>query len=108
MTSGAQRILLAGGRYASRRVEMGHRFLCISHRRAEGAKALAYFKSDENIALVRPLLNDPGVTYLQPAGEGKAGERLFGVRHSAYETLKAWGIDEKQRVFREVVPYERR
>jgi len=76
------------------------------HQRAEGAKALAYFKSDENIAFVRPLLNDPGVTYLQPAYEGKAGERLFGVRHSAYETLKAWGIDVKQPVFREEVPYE--
>ena len=78
------------------------------HRRAEGAKALAYFKSDENIALVRPLLNDPGVTYVQPAYEGRAGERVFGARHSAYETLKAWGIVVKQPVFREEVPYEHR
>ena len=31
------------------------------HRRGEGARALAYFKSDENIALVRPLLIDPGI-----------------------------------------------
>ena len=78
------------------------------HQRAEGAKALAYFKSDENIALVRPLLNDPGVTWLEPAYESTAGERIFGVRCSAYETLTAWGINVKQPAFREVVPPEHR
>jgi hypothetical protein len=73
------------------------------HRRGEGVRALAYFKSDENIALVRPLLNDLGITYLQPAYEDKAGERLYGVRYSAYETLKSWGIDVERPVFREPV-----
>jgi hypothetical protein len=73
------------------------------HRREEGARALAYFKSDKNMALVRPLLNDPGTTYLQPAYDDRAGERVYGVRYSAHQTLKSWGIDVEQPVFREAV-----
>jgi len=74
------------------------------HRRAEGARALAYFKSDENMALVRPLLDDPGITYLQPAFEGMAGVRVYGARDSAYQTLRSWGIDVERPVVREAVP----
>lgn len=73
------------------------------HRRVEGARALVYFKSDENMALVRPLLDDPGITYLQPADGDKAAERVYGVRYSAYQTLKSWRIDVEQPVFREAV-----
>lgn len=75
-----------------------------AHRRTEGAHALAYFKSDENLALVRPLLADRGVTYEQPAFRGKAGERVYGVRYAAYQTLKAWGIAVERPVYREPVP----
>jgi hypothetical protein len=69
------------------------------HRREEGAHALAYFKSDENLALVKPLLNDQEITY----DGDKGGERIYGARYSAYRTLKAWGIDVEQPVFREPV-----
>jgi hypothetical protein len=74
------------------------------HRRGEGARALAYFKSDENLALIRPLLHDAEVTYLHPAYDGKPAVRVYGVRISAYQTLKTWGIDVEQPVFREPVP----
>jgi hypothetical protein len=73
------------------------------HRRDEGARALAYFKSDENLGLVKPLLNDQGITYSQPADGDKAGERIYGARYSAYQTLKSWEIDVEQPVFREAV-----
>jgi hypothetical protein len=73
-------------------------------RRTEGARALVYFKSDENIALVKPLLNDPAITYLRPADGDQPGERVYGVRYAAYETLKSWGIDVKQPLFRQAVP----
>ena len=72
-------------------------------KRAEGARALRYFKSDENIARVRPLLDDRTPTYVQPAYENKGEMRLYGVRHAAYETLKSWGIDVKKPVIREEV-----
>lgn len=75
-----------------------------AHRRTEGAHALAYFKSDENLAFVRPLLVDRGVTYEQPAFRGEAGERVYGVRYAAYQTLKAWGIEVERPVYRESVP----
>jgi len=73
------------------------------HRRSEGVQALVYFQSDENLALVKPLLNDQGLTYSQPADGENAGYRIYGVRHAAYETLKAWGIEVAEPVYREAV-----
>lgn len=72
-------------------------------RRQEGARALAYFKSDKNLALVQPLLNDQGITYSQPADGDNAGERIYGARYSAYQTLKSWGVAVKEPVFREAL-----
>ena len=72
-----------------------------AERRGEGARALAYFKSDKNLQIVKSLLDDPAVTYSQPADGDKVGERVYGVRHAAYETLKTWRIDAKQPVVRE-------
>lgn len=74
-----------------------------AERRGEGARALAYFKSDKNLQIVKSLLDDPAVTYSQPADGDRAGERVYGVRHAAYQTRKAWRIDVKQPVVREEV-----
>ncbi len=73
------------------------------HQRGEGVEALVYFKSDENIGLVKPLLNDPEVTYSRLGADGKPVERFYGVRYSAYRTLKAWGIAVEEPVVREAV-----
>lgn len=73
-------------------------------KRGEGARALLYFKSDRNIELVKPLLDDPEVTYRQPAYEGNPEERVYGVRVEAYRTLRSWGLDVKEPVVREKVP----
>ena len=72
-------------------------------KRGEGARALLYFKSDRNIELVKPLLNDPDVTYRQPAYEGNPEERVYGVRFEAYRTLRSWGVNVKKPVIREKV-----
>lgn len=72
-------------------------------RRREGTKALMYFKSDENISLVRPLLNDTEITHVDPAYRDKPAIRVYGVRNYAYDTMKCWGIDVEKPVIREEV-----
>jgi hypothetical protein len=63
-------------------------------RRIEGIRALRYYKSAENIARLRPLLDDPTTAYLRHAEENMGREvRVFLVREAAYEALKGWGVD---------------
>ena len=71
-------------------------------RRSEGAKALVYSKSDENIALIKPLLDDSHFSFYSRDGS-TTGERSYPVRYAAYQTLKEWGIDVKKPVFLEAV-----
>jgi len=71
-------------------------------RRSEGAKALVYSKSDKNIALIKPLLDDSHFSFYSRDGS-TAGERSYPVRHAAYETLKEWGVDVKKPVYLETV-----
>lgn len=70
-------------------------------RRPEGIRALAYFQSDGNIALVKPLLSDPHFTF--DSRNGTAGERFYPSRYAAHQTLKAWGIAKEPPVYREEV-----
>ena len=73
-------------------------------KREEGARALRHFKSDDNIARVTRLLNDPGWAYLRHAQENNGVEvRIYGVRLEAYQTLTAWGIDVGKPLTREEV-----
>ncbi len=73
-------------------------------KRTEGARALRYFKSDDNIARVTTLLNDSGWVYLRHAQENNGIEvRIHGVRLEAYETLTAWEIDVGKPLTREEV-----
>jgi len=78
-------------------------------KRSEGAKAIRYFKSDENIARVTPLLNDSAWGFLYRA-EGNMGieVRHFFVRMAAYETLQYWGISaEKPKYVERVEKFEK-
>lgn len=70
-------------------------------RRPEGIRALAYFKTDENIALVKPLIEDPHFFF--HSADGRTGERYYASRHAAYQTLKAWGLDVPAPIYREDV-----
>lgn len=73
-------------------------------RRNEGALALQYFKSDENIALLKALLDDPGWGYLRHAEYNEGIEvRHFGVRYDAFRILKSWDVQVEKPVVREEV-----
>lgn len=70
-------------------------------RRLEGARALRYFKSDENIDRLKPLLDDPG-NILRPGEQDDSPEiRHYGIREAAYRTLKSWGVAAEPPVIRE-------
>ena len=72
--------------------------------RDEAVRAIRYFRSDENVARVRGLLDDPGWAYLYHAQENDGIEvRLYGVRQEAYRTLKHWGVTVNQPQIREEV-----
>jgi len=71
--------------------------------RAEGARALRYFKSDDNIARVKKLLNDPARALRHRGQESEGMEAIYFVRYDAYETLKAWQVEVTKPVLREDV-----
>jgi hypothetical protein len=71
-------------------------------RREEGIRILRFFKSEENIARVRVLLNDPGWAVSKRAEDNEGVEvRYYGIRQEAYDTLTGWGVTAKQPVVRE-------
>ena len=72
--------------------------------REESARALRYFKSDENVARVKTLLNDPGWGYFKHPSQNNGIEvRHYGVREAAFGTLKSWGVNVEKPVIREEV-----
>jgi len=70
-----------------------------------GARAMIYFKSDKNAALLRTLLDD-GATWsrgemLQLIGtHPQTGEPEFLVRWEAWSVLDGWGYDAPKPIFR--------
>jgi hypothetical protein len=74
--------------------------------RAEGAKALVYFPSDENIKILKLLLEDPACWHptMGNDGESAAMKREYYVRHEACVTLLAWGVKVDQPLLEEWVP----
>jgi hypothetical protein len=75
-----------------------------SQRRAEGVRAMRYFRSNENIARVRKLLNDPARAYRHKTPPDTGQEAIYVVRYEAYETLKSWGVHVTKPVPFENVP----
>lgn len=72
--------------------------------RAESARALWYFKSDENVARVKTLLNDPGFGHYMVASQNNGVDvRHYVVREAAFGTLKSWGVNVEKPVIREEV-----
>lgn len=67
------------------------------HLRMDGVNALRYFRSDENLAILRDMLSDP-----IPAPHCRY-LRLYRTRGVAYRILKGWGIDVPEPVTRERV-----
>lgn len=65
-----------------------------SQLRVEGVKALEYFKSDENTAILKGSLDDPTLWFRTTLGEGETStkERVYVVREAAYQILQSWDI----------------
>jgi len=72
--------------------------------RVEGVAALRYFKSKKNIALLKPLLQDPTFRLEHHPGDRTDSKRVYRIRASAYETLRAWGVEVRQPVLEEPLP----
>lgn len=80
-----------------------HEYICSadSIRRSDGIKALRFFKSDENIARLKTLLDDPDSGYLRhPINNMGVEVRQYTVRKEAFETLEQWGVKVKKPVIR--------
>jgi len=71
--------------------------------RAEGIKALRHFKSDENVAITKGLLDDPA-SYCHTVEEGEwtaIRRREYFIRQEAFTTLKQWSVEVGQPVLGE-------
>jgi hypothetical protein len=79
--------------------------------RREGVRGLSHFRSAENIALVKTLLDDPAYQALSMTKNGAPVYvqgvpitigREYYVRKEAYATLRAWGVAVRQPVIEEL------
>ena len=78
-------------------------------RRLEGIEALWYFKSDENVERLKPLLDDPASIF-RPAEAGQfdgPGTRHYYIREETYRTLTSWEVAVEPPVIREEVTPEK-
>ena len=71
--------------------------------RQTGVRSLQYFKSDKNIELLKPLLNDPGF-WTTTDGDARNRRRIYAVRKATYQTLQKWGIEAEKPVVEEPLP----
>jgi hypothetical protein len=77
--------------------------------RWEGAKVLKHFKNDENVRILKSLLDDPAIsvsqTYQQVAGQREptlvSRTKVYYVRAAAYEALRDFGVEVKKPVLEE-------
>jgi HEAT repeat protein len=74
--------------------------------REEGARALQFFKSDDNVAALKKLLQDPSfVTRVKQEGERLIEtHRDYRVREAAFATLKSFGIEVPEPILTEPLP----
>jgi HEAT repeat protein len=74
--------------------------------RKEGAKALGYFRSDENVAILKRLLDDPSYSTEVKEEGGQVIEiaRDYFVRAAAYASLQKVGIHVAKPVLRVPLP----
>jgi Leucine-rich repeat (LRR) protein len=71
--------------------------------RADAVDALRYFKSEENIRLMKSLLTDSAKAFNRYADQnGGVQVEFYFVRERAYEVLTGWGIDVPEPILREV------
>ncbi|HSY18533.1 MAG TPA: discoidin domain-containing protein [Candidatus Acidoferrales bacterium] len=75
--------------------------------RTDGVDALQYFKTAQNIELLKSLLADPDCwmirTYLAQHRELNVTNKTYSVRSKAYDVLHGWGVDVPKPVTSETV-----
>lgn len=72
--------------------------------RAEGVNALQYFKSAENIRLLKSLLDAPDYWPIRDwSAKLNVTNKIYSVRNNAYEVLKGWDVDVLKPVTKESV-----
>jgi hypothetical protein len=91
-----------------RRLVAADRRIGAERLRAEGAKALTYFKSESNIAILKALLNDSASSVEQPrSGTADRPQRVYIVREAAYNVLMRWSVEVTPKpLLRENLPRE--
>jgi hypothetical protein len=76
--------------------------------RAEGVRALQYFKSAKNIRLLRSYLDAPDSWTIRDWStrnrDANMTAKTYSVRSEAYEVLKGWGVDVPKPVREETIP----
>ena len=74
--------------------------------RADGVDALQYFKSAENIKLLKSLLDSPDFWMKKDWSveyPDTATNKIYSVRSKAYEVLTGWGVDVPKPVTEEII-----
>lgn len=66
----------------------------------EHSELETHFKSDQNIELLKSLLNDPDFSTTS-TGDGQNRRRVYNVRQSAFDVLQSWGIKVEKPVVEE-------
>ena len=69
--------------------------------RSQGLRAIWFFKTKENIAAVRQLLDDP---FQRPEFGDNENRLIYPVRHDAYNLLLNWNVDVEKPVLRNLDP----
>lgn len=74
--------------------------------RLEGVRALRRFKSDQNSAILKRLLDDGAFWHHTIEKGERAGvtEKVYYVRKEAFETLQGWGVKVREPVLKERAP----
>ena len=71
--------------------------------RAGGAEALQYFKSAQNVKLLKSLLDAPDC-WLAKQGGRDVTNKIYSVRRIAYWVLEGWGVEASKPVTEETLP----
>ena len=77
--------------------------------RSEGVRALGSFNSDDNITILKGLLDDPAFWHQTIEAGARAGvtEKEYFIRKQAFEALRAWGVKINEPVLVEPLPPSR-
>jgi hypothetical protein len=71
--------------------------------RADGVDALQYFKSAENIKLLKSLLDAPDCWMINNWSTKYLDTKTYPVRKNAYEVLKGWGVEVPKPITEEII-----